>query len=234
MRPHDGEPHLRPWAAQPVRTVASGLMRTARKARGSAGRTGPLVVAVDGRSGGGKSYLADLLTTSLRSATVVHTDDVAWGQGFFDWDHLLVEGVLRPVSRGEAVAFRPPAWVERDRWGAIEVPADCEVLVVEGVGASRLALGPWLDAAVWVQSDADDARRRGIERDITAGRGHREAADFWAEWASHELPFLDQDRPWERADLVVCGTPVVLGAQLAPGVVMVSSSGPGRRPGRSV
>lgn len=66
---------------------------------------------------------------------------------------------------------------------------------------------PWLDAKVWVQSDADEAYRRGIERDMAAGRDHAEAVAFWEEWMAQEVPFLAADRPWDRADLVVCSTP---------------------------
>jgi uridine kinase len=163
-------------------------------------------VAVDGRSAGGKTTVADRLTVAVAGAVVVHTDDVAWHQGFFDWDELLVDGILGPVSRGEDVAFRPPAWVERGREGAIVVPAGAAVLV-EGVGSAREALTPWLDAAVWVQSDADEAYRRGIERDVAAGRNRAEALAFRDEWMAQEVPFLAADRPWERADLVVCSTP---------------------------
>jgi hypothetical protein len=44
----------------------------------------------------------------------------------FDWADLLAHGVLEPVRRGEGVSFRPPAWRERDRAGAIEVPQERE------------------------------------------------------------------------------------------------------------
>jgi uridine kinase len=199
------EPDFGPWALRPVASIMADVLARARSARGAA-RTGPLVVAVDGRSAGGKTTVADRLAVAVAGAVVVHTDDVAWHQGFFDWDELLVDGILGPVSRGEDVAFRPPAWVERGREGAIVVPAGAAVLV-EGVGSAREALTPWLDAAVWVQSDADEAYRRGIERDVAAGRNRAEALAFWDEWMAQEVPFLAADRAWERADLVVCSTP---------------------------
>jgi hypothetical protein len=132
---------------------------------------------------------------------------VAWQQGYFDWDELLVDGTLGPASRGEDVAFRPPAWVERGREGVIGVSAGAALLLVEGAGSSRDALTPWLDAAVWVQSDAGEAYRRGIERDVRLGRTRDEAVAFWDEWMVEDVPFLAADRPWERADLVLWGTP---------------------------
>ena len=66
---------------------------------------------------------------------------------------------------------------------------------------------PWLDASVWVRSDGPEAYRRGIERDVVLGRERAEAVAFWDEWMAREGPFLAADRPWERADVVLCSTP---------------------------
>ncbi len=171
---------------------------------GTAGRGRPrAVVAVDGRSASGKSTLADRLSAHVPGSVVVRTDDIAWWESFFEWDHLLVEGVLRPVRSGAAVRYRPPAWDRRERDGAIEVPADATAVVVEGVGVARRSLEEWFDASVWVQSDLAEARRRGIERD----GGTPEAEAFWDEWDRAEVEFLARDRPWERATVTVCGTP---------------------------
>ncbi len=112
------------------------------------------------------------------------------------------DGVLEPVRRGENVAYRPPAWVERGRSGAVEVPAGCRAVVMEGVGAGRRELADLVDALVWMQSDAADARTRGIARD-----GGDVA--FWDEWEAEDVSFLDRHRPWERADMVVAGSPVL-------------------------
>jgi hypothetical protein len=162
------------------------------------------MLAVDGRGASGKSTLARRIAAAVPRAAVVHTDDVAWWESFFGWDQLLADGVLEPVRRGEEVAFRPPAWQARGRDGAITVPAGIRLLVAEGVGVSRRSLAPYFDAAVWVQSDVVEARRRGIERD----GGDEETERFWDEWDREEVPFLAGDRPWERAVAVVCGTPL--------------------------
>ncbi len=170
------------------------------------------VVAVDGRSGSGKSTFADRLSAHIPGSVVVRTDDVAWWESFFDWDRLLVEGVLRPVRRRAAVRYRPPAWDRRDRDGAIEVPADATAVGVEGVGVARRSLDEWFDASVWVQSDLAEARRRGIERD----GGTPDAEAFWDEWDREEVEFLARDRPWERVTLTVCGTPQLTNARHDP------------------
>ncbi|GAB7190344.1 hypothetical protein NUM3379_10500 [Kineococcus sp. NUM-3379] len=221
MRLPDGEPEAGPWQVHALTDLAAWLLAVVGE---PAGR--PAVVAVDGRSANGKSTFAARLAAAVPGSTVVHTDDIAWYVSFFGWEDLLVDGVLVPVHRGEAVAFRPPAWDERARPGAIEVPAGARLLLVEGVGSGRRAFSPWLDAVVWVQSDRPEAERRGIERD--GGD-----VGFWEEWEAEERPFLAADRPWERAVLTVCGTPVL---PHDPGheVVVAPGSAPGLGwPGRA-
>ena len=196
----DGEPPARQWRVVALDQVLDTLWHHLGRHTGR-----PAVLAVDGRSGSGKSTFAARVARAVPSSVVVHTDDIAWWHSFFDWAPLLVEGVLEPARQDRAVRFRPPAWDERDRSGAVEVPPGVELLVVEGVGASQRSLADLLDASVWVQSDMVEARRRGVERD----GGTPEADAFWEEWEAEERPFLQTDRPWQRAALVVAGTPDV-------------------------
>ena len=186
-----GEPTAGPWRVVPV----DELVRLLWAAAGGP-TTRPRVVAVDGRSAAGKTTVAALLQAAVPQSGVVHTDDIAWYESFFGWDELLAAGVLEPLHRGAAVRYRPPAWDRRGRPGAIELAAGLAMVVVEGVGAARRELTGWLDAVIWVQSDAAEAERRGIERD----GGIEAAGVFWQEWAAQEVPFLAAQRPWERAD----------------------------------
>jgi hypothetical protein len=73
-----------------------------------------------------------------------------------------------------------------------------------------------IDAAIWVQSDADAARQLGIERDIANGlNGDRDAAiAFWDEWAAAEERLLEDEAPWSRANVFVAGVPLVDVARL--------------------
>jgi hypothetical protein len=82
------------------------------------------------------------------------------------------------------------------------VAAGLDLVIVEGVGASRTEVMPWTDRALWVQSDLEKAERRGIARD----GGTEGARDFWREWRVQEFDFLQRQRPWERATVIVNGT----------------------------
>jgi pantothenate kinase len=194
-----GEPVVAAWE----RITAAGFAeRVAALCAGDVASM-PRLIAVDGRSGAGKTTVATLLQQHLPAATTVHTDDVAWYESFFGWDGLLAENVLQPVRGRAGVEYRPDAWAQRGREGAIVVPEGRAFVIVEGCGIARRSLAPFFDLAVWVQSDAKEAERRGVLRD----GGTDEARQFWREWKAQELPFFLADRPWERAALFVCGTP---------------------------
>jgi hypothetical protein len=157
----DGEPRFGPWRVRRIDDVLRDVLPAAPGA--THGR--PLLLAVDGRSGSGKTTVAERIAGRVPGAVVVHTDDVAWHHAMFDWADLMREGVLAPLHRGEAVAFRPPPWDVRQRPGAVTVPARCTLVVVDGVGIGRRSLAEWFDALIWVQADRTVAWARGLARD---------------------------------------------------------------------
>jgi hypothetical protein len=198
------EPAAGPWRAERLAVVAHDMMRLGHD-RGAEDR--PVVLAIDGRSSGGKTTLARRLRDAVPESAIVHTDDIAWCYSVFGWAQLLINGVLIPVRDGHAVSYRPPAWDERSRPGAIGVPAGRSLLIIEGVGAARTECASLIDAVIWVQSDERVTERRNLARvgqpgGMPSERQHRE-------WMAEEIPFQAGQRPWERADVFVCGTPQI-------------------------
>ncbi len=212
------EPGAGPWRTALVTEVAATVLRVGRE-RGADRR--PVVLAVDGRSSAGKTTLAARLRQAVAGSAVVHTDDIAWCHSRFGWADLVAGGVLEPVRAGRPVAFRPPAWDERERPGAIEVPAGCTLLIVEGVGSARRESMPLIDVTIWVQAGEAETERRSLAR--VGQPGGSVTVQDHRDWMAEEVPFLAGQRPWERADLIVCGTP---GIALDPGTEVLVAPPP--------
>ena len=185
----------------PWRWSVVGLDDLAARITRYADGAAPAVVALDGHSSSGKTTLAGRLAASLPRAAVLHTDDLAWHQGVFGWDEMLLTDVLPVVRAGQPVRYRPPAWVARDRPSAVELPGDLAVLVLEGVGASRPSLAGALDVVVWVETDEPTRLARDLPR-VAAGEI---SPDSYRSWMAEENDYMTWSRPWERAHLVVHG-----------------------------
>jgi hypothetical protein len=198
------EPEAGPWRAEPLTVVAATVMSLGH---GKAADHRPVVLAVDGRSSSGKTTLAARLQDAVAGSAVVHTDDIAWWHSRFGWADLLIGGILAPAHAGRPVFYRPLRWDERQRPGAIEVPANCPLLIIEGVGAARRESANLTDTAIWVQADAPETERRNL---IRVGQpGGSPTVQHVRDWMAEEIPFLAGQRPWERADLIACGTPQI-------------------------
>jgi len=157
------------------------------------------LVGIDGRSRSGKSTLAEVIADSTDRVAIVHTDDIAWHHSFFGWSDVLIDSVLRPLRRhGGPVSYIPQPWIERGRPGSIDIPAGTELVLIEGVGATRREVSPWLDATIWVQTDPDVALERTIALD-------RDPPGFVEDWMREENAHLAADAPWTRATAVVSG-----------------------------
>ncbi|MDI3212158.1 aminodeoxychorismate synthase component I [Arthrobacter sp. AL12] len=160
----------------------------------------PVIIAIDGRSGAGKTTLAIELAARLREhhkVSLFHLEDIYPGwNGLAAGIERYVSTVLAPLHRGD-----PAEWVSWD-WnahddGATRTTQPAEIVLVEGVGAAAEAARPFLAAAVWADSPEHDRRSRALARD---GESYE---PFWDEWAAQELAWLAGDDVPARADVRV-------------------------------
>ncbi len=162
------------------------------------------VVAVDGRSGAGKTALARALARALRgtgaAVRVLHLDDVYPG-----WDGLragvdeLCGSVLAPLAQGRPAAYRRWSWVRSRYAGTAEV-APAPLLLVEGVGAAARCARPYLGLGVWLEAPAAVRRARALARDGAAYAPH------WERWAAQEEDLLASEGARAAADVVLDAT----------------------------
>ncbi|WP_406211347.1 hypothetical protein OH807_34705 [Kitasatospora sp. NBC_01560] len=176
----------------PADAAAAELSAFAAGLRALAPSCGPVrLVAVDGHAGSGKTTFAARLAAALGGAPVVRLDDLATHAEPFGWTEPLRRQVLEPLAAGRDAEYRVYDWTLR-RFASTAVVPLAPVVLVEGVGAGRRAVRPWLARLVWMELAAADARRRGEERDGPA------LAEFWAGWARAEAAHFaaDPSRPY--------------------------------------
>ena len=160
-------------------------------------RCGPVrLVGIDGHAGSGKSTLAARLARELGGAPVVHLDDLASHASFFGWAETFREQVAAPLSRGQAARYRVYDW-ERRAFAAEAVVEPAPVVLVEGVGAGRRALRPYLSFLIWLAVPPAEAWARGLRRD---GPGLRE---FWRKWTAAETAHFTDDPSKPFADILM-------------------------------
>lgn len=191
---------------------------------------GRLRVAVDGRTGAGKTTFAHELAAALR-AHGRPTARASFDDFKHPWSHARRHGYDRLTGKGYyrnaydfasavdllltpagpdgtgrvALCAHDPLTGEDHRHVVVQLPADT-VLVVDSVFALRPQYAPFWDYRIWLEVDPAVAFRRGISRDgdregvEEATRVHRDR------YAVSEEIYLAEVGPDRRADVVVDNT----------------------------
>ena len=158
----------------------------------------PLIIGIDGRSGSGKTQLADMLNFSFTAehfaVRVLNLDSIYPG-----WDGL-EEGtkawrkISRNLRNGKPASYREWDW-HADAPGpkhTIE-PTQETVIICEGVGA----IAGTCDVRIVVKAPDELRYRRAIDRDGEMYRPH------WERWAAQEEAlFATYSAKYAQADLV--------------------------------
>ena len=171
--------------------VVVDAARAATPVRGST-----VVVAIDGRSGSGKTLLGSAVATALR-CPVVHLDEIYPGwDGLRKGVALATTHVLEPLARDEQAAYPRWDWM-RSRPGRT-IPVDLGThLVLEGCGALVPPAAGYAALRVWVDAPTAVRRERALSRDGETYAPH------WDRWAAQEDAVYASSRPWDLADLVL-------------------------------
>ncbi|MGK0740996.1 hypothetical protein ACSHWG_03845 [Leucobacter sp. Z1108] len=170
---------------------------TARRVLAQGGALVPAVILLDGRSGSGKTVLAESLC-ALSQGTILHLDDLYPG-----WDG------LSAGSRAVATALQTGTYSRFD-WVSMQSAEQMSLcrhgpLIVEGCGAVTArnlhAARAWAAGlpvhSIWLECPTDVRQARALSRDGDMFRPH------WEAWASQEEAHLAVERPLALAAEVI-------------------------------
>ncbi|WP_395155733.1 uridine kinase [Ilumatobacter sp.] len=185
----------------------------------------PVFVAIDGRSGSGKSSLSEAVVDALSLSgsldpmvTVIEGDQFYAGGSAEAWDSRPVaERADRVIDwrrqyrllsqlRSKGVgSWRPFDW-DADDWDSDDVPLRTEpsrsviasVVVLEGAYSARPELHDLLDLRVLLEVPTDVRRRQLLERD-----GAEYRSDWEARWSAAEDHYFGSVMPPDCFDLIL-------------------------------
>ena len=168
---------------------------------------GEVLLAVEGGSASGKTTLGGLLE-QIYGCALIHMDDFflrpeqrcperfAQVGGNVDRERFLAE-VLLPLSRGEAIRFRPFDCSTMTLADAVQVPQR-RLTVVEGAYSMHPELAEFYDLSVYL--DLSD----GLQRERILHRNSPQTAQmFFEKWIPLERVYFSETKIKERCDMVI-------------------------------
>jgi uridine kinase len=181
-----------------------GIIRNANK---------PILVALDGRSGSGKSTIAKIIAERLGGVEVKADDfwvggaNEEWDQRIpkekaemaIDWKRIRTE-VLEPLLASKPASWHPFNWSTGLGLSSEELHSDPKPLIVlDGAYSSRPELQDIINLSILVEVP-DDLHRRGrlVERE-----GNEYMKDWHDRWDVAEDYYFSEVRPKESFDMVI-------------------------------
>lgn len=127
----------------------------------------PVLVAIDGPAGSGKTTLATQIADQLAQTSIIHMDDLYNG-----WDDALTptltthlqNWILEPLSGKQSLQYQKFNWASNqyDTW--VEVK-DFQLLLLEGVGAAQSVVRSDAALTIWIEVGPQIGLERVLNRD---------------------------------------------------------------------
>ncbi len=172
----------------------------------------PVIVAVDGRSGTGKSSLSTWIAGQV-SATLIDQDDFYAGDDLevwqrlsprekaervIDWRRVRTEA-LQPLRAGAQARWHPFDWKAMEGLASEPITAQpSRIVILDGAYSSRPELGDLIDLSILVTLP-DAVRRARLKR----REGEAFMSEWHAIWDEAEEYYFGTVRPPEAFDLVI-------------------------------
>jgi len=162
----------------------------------------PILLAIDGLAGSGKTSLANQIANNLNSATTIHMDDLYNG-----WEDALTatltshleEWILDPLTQHQSVKYQKFDWTNSEYGPPVEI-RDIELLILEGVGAAQTRVRQQADLTIWIEVGPQIGLARVINRDGA------QILPYMLKWQERESAHFIKDQTKENCQIFVDGS----------------------------
>jgi uridine kinase len=177
------------------------------------GRTKPLLIALDGRSGVGKSTMAQAIAQEIGGIVVVG-DDFFLGGPDSEWDLRSTEAKvadcidwrrLRKEALEPLLAGRPASWHPFNFISGLGLSKEvierkpAAVIILDGAYSCRSELADIVDLSVLIEMTDDKLRRKRL----LAREGHDFMTQWHKRWDAAEDHYFSQVTPRAAFDLII-------------------------------
>ena len=162
----------------------------------------PILLAIDGPAGSGKTSLANQLSHELNSATTIHMDDLYNG-----WEDALTttltrnlkEWVINPLTQRQSVNYQKFDW-SISKYGSLVEVRDIKLLILEGVGAAQAIIRENADLTIWIEVGPQIGLARVLNRDGD------QLLPYMLKWQERESAHFITDQTKENCQIFIDGS----------------------------
>lgn len=147
----------------------------------------PLIIAIDGRGGSGKSTFAEKLTNLIQDSITIEQDKFLEFMKGMDtksdsWNHRNFELDKQALTK------------------ELEKHKNKKVIILEGI---KSFANTQSDLKIWLDSSQKDNKQRAKKRDVKGEVNSDGFEIFWQEFEHHSQKYIEEFKPQKKADLVI-------------------------------
>ena len=192
------------YVVMTIEAIASTIKAAARD-------RSPILIAIEGYGGSGKTTAAKALANQLGDTFIVHMDDFVVKEKFTEnsWDEAfdrkrLEKQILEPMSAQTTAAYQTLIWESNLLSDYITVPKT-KCLIVEGISSYHPDISKYYDYKIWIDTPITIAKERGRARD-----SNNENVIHWDLWAENDIRYQQEFHPEQAADFIYSNKPDVM------------------------
>jgi cysteinyl-tRNA synthetase/very-short-patch-repair endonuclease/uridine kinase len=170
----------------------------------------PIIIAIDGRGGSGKSILSKKIAENLEDVEVLECDD------FFDFEKLdekvffwdkerFKTQILIPLTQGKEAIFESNNWIDQKLVGKINKTVQSKkFIILDGLCTLQQDLIKYYDLNIWVEKELESSLHAAKTRDVNErNRAEQEFHELWDKWIPVQEKYINLVKPQEKADIII-------------------------------